>query len=65
MEKVIKQTIFLYTEQPGYCTAHLINEGVSIVGGKVTVEFSSTGDTQRTLCILDPPKTEENPFLPC
>ena len=55
----------VYTEQPGYCTAHLINEGMSIKGREVIVEFSPTGDAQETFCILDPPKTEENNFFPC
>ena len=56
---------FLITEQEGYCTAHLINEGVSVKGNKVTLEFTLSGDAERASCILNPPATKENQFFPC
>lgn len=55
----------LSIEKPDVCTVHLINEGVSISGQTVKVEFSPTGGTQSTACILDPPQTGGNKFLPC
>ena len=66
IHRISKQTNhFLFTEKQGYCTAHLINEGVYIEGRKVTIEFSPTGDTKNTKCILNPPKTEGNDFVSC
>ena len=57
--------VFCYSEEPGYCTVHLINKGVTVEDGKVKIEFAHSGYTVSTDCLLDPPKTKDNPFFDC
>ena len=55
IEKII--VIFL-SEHARNCSAHLINDGVTVVGNSVTVEWQGTGPSQTNRntqfnCLLD------------
>ena len=52
-DKVFITRRFEITDDPGRCTLHLINEGVSVRGDSVRVEFSEKGPASDYLCSLD------------
>ena len=44
---------FEITDDPTYCTTHLINDGVAVNGNNVTVEFTGIGPATSHTCRLD------------
>ena len=52
-DKVFITRRFEITDDPGRCTLHLINEGVSVRGDSVRVEFTGRGPASDYLCSLD------------
>lgn len=50
---------FEISDDPTYCTTHLINDGVTINGDNVTVEFAGIGSAASHLCKLD----RNDPFI--
>ena len=52
-DKVFITIRFEITDDPDRCTLHLINEGVSVRGDSVRVEFTGRGPASDYLCSLD------------
>ena len=44
---------FEISDDPTYCTTHLINDGVTVDGDNVTVEFAGIGSAASHVCKLD------------
>ncbi len=41
------------SSDPSFCTAHLINGGVSVEAGRAAIEFAGDGPAERFSCSLD------------
>ncbi len=42
-----------YTAEPGICSVHLLNDGVTVSGNSATVDYSLNGPADGTVCSLD------------
>lgn len=53
-DRAIDRRRILISSDPSFCTAHLINGGVTVEGGgTATVEFTGDGPVERFSCSLD------------
>ena len=52
-DRAIVSRQFQVHSDPDYCTMHLINEGVTVTGNNVTIEFAVVGPAEGVTCQLD------------
>ena len=52
-DRAIVSRRFQVHSDPDYCTMHLVNEGVTVTGNNVTVEFAVVGPAEGVTCQLD------------
>ena len=59
-DKELIRRRFYISDDPTHCSVHLINSGVTVAEGNVTVEFSGVGPATGFKCKLDREK-----YYPC
>lgn len=52
-DRAIDRRRIVISSDPTFCTAHLINDGVTVEGGGAMVEFVGDGPTDVFSCSLD------------
>ena len=52
-DRAIMRRNFEITQDPEYCTVHLINDGITVSENTVTVEFTGVGPAESFDCQLD------------